>query len=176
MSFFLEGSHTSFDPLHVEPGFLIWSGVTFAILLVILYKIGWGPLTKAIEEREEAVRDDIESAKKARAEAEADMARYKQQLDEAAAEAQRLMAEAREAAERAKQSILDEANQQADGLRAQAKRDIEAATEKAMAEIKTYIVDVAMSASSRFVTDAVDQGTHDKLVSDVLAKAGELDG
>lgn len=170
---FLSGSHTSFDPLHVEPGFLFWSAVTFAILLAILYKIGWGPLTKAIEDRESKVRGDIDAAEKARAEAEADMARYKQQLDQAAEEAKNLLVEAREAAERAKETILTDAREQADSLRNQATREIEAARDKAMAEIKGYIVDVAMAASRKFVAGNVDEGVHKRLVDEVLAKAAE---
>lgn len=171
---FLAGGADKFDPLHVEPGFLLWSGVTFVILLAILYKVGWGPLTKAIEEREEGIRDDIEAAKKARAEADADMALYKKQLEEASEKAKQLLDEARDAAERAKATILDDANAQADALKEQAKREIEAATEKAMSEIKTYIVDVAMTASTKFVTKSVDEDAHKKLVDDALSKAGGL--
>ncbi len=174
MYIFLSSSHDKFDPLHVEPGYLLWSAVTFAVLLFILYKVGWGPLTRAIEEREEGIRDDIEEAKKARAQAEADMAEYQSQLQEASEKARELLEEAREAAERAKQTIVDDANAQAAALKAQARREIEAATEKAMAEIKTYIVDVAMTASTKFVTQSVDEATHTRLVDEALSKAGEL--
>ncbi|MCB9831992.1 MAG: F0F1 ATP synthase subunit B [Planctomycetes bacterium] len=170
---FLNAAHDHFDPLYYETGFLFWSAITFAILLAILYKIGWGPLTKAIEDRESKIRGDIDAAEKARAEAEADMARYKKQLDEAAEEAKRLLQDAREAAERAKESIVTEAKEQAEGLRQQATREIEAARDKAMAEIKGYIVDVAMAASKRFVAGSVDEATHKRLVDEVLAKTAE---
>ncbi len=173
MNIFLSG-HSSFDPLHVQSGYLIWSAVTFAVLLAILYKVGWGPLTKAIEDREAGIRDDIDAAKKARADADADMALYKKQLAEASEKAKQLLDDARSAAERAKATILEDANEQADSLRAQAKREIEAATEKAMAEIKSYIVDVAMTASTKFVAGAVDEAAHKKLVDSALSKAGEL--
>ena len=170
---FLAGSATSFDPLHVEPGFLIWSAVTFAILLAILYKIGWGPLTKTIDERESKIRGDIDAAEQARLEAEKDMARYKEQLDKAAEEAKSLLAQAHEAAERAKETILTEAKEQADSLRNQATREIEGARDKAMAEIKGYIVDVAMAASRKFIAEGVDEKVHERLVDEVLAKAAE---
>lgn len=169
---FLEGA-SKFDPLHVESGFLFWSAVTFVILLAILYKVGWGPLSKAIEEREGKIRDDIDSAEKARAEAEADMAQYKAQLDQAAEEAKAMLTEAREAAERAKESIMTEAREQADALQAQATREIEAARDKAMAEIKGYIVEVAMAASTKFVSGSIDEAAHQQLVDEVLAKAGD---
>ncbi len=173
MYFFLS-DHAKFDPLHVQTGYLFWSAVTFAVLLAILYKIGWGPLTKAIEDREAGIRGDIDAAKKARADADADMALYKKQLEEASEKAKQLLEDARSAAERAKQTILEAAKEQAESLKAQAKREIEAATEKAMAEIKTYIVDVAMTASSKFVAGSVDKAAHAKLVDSALSKAGEL--
>lgn len=173
--FFLENAHElpKFDPLHVESGFLFWSAITFVVLLAILYKIGWGPLTKAIDDREKKVRDDIDAAARSRAEAEAAMTLHRKQLDQAAEEAKALLQQARDAAERAKESILAEAKEQADGLRKQATREIEGARDKAMAEIKSYIVDVAMAASRKYIAGSVDEATHKRLVDEVLATTAE---
>jgi|JI91814BRNA_FD_contig_31_3029247_length_836_multi_3_in_0_out_0_2 F-type H+-transporting ATPase subunit b len=174
MFLFLSGGEGGFNPLHVEQGLLFWSLVTFLLLFVILKKVAWGPLTKAIEERETKIRSDIDAAEKARAEADAAMARYKTQLDQAALEAKRMLDEAREASERVKNEILAKAREESESMRAQAAKEIASARDKAIAEIRTQIVDVAMSVSQRFLTKAIDKKEHERLTEEALAKSGEL--
>jgi F-type H+-transporting ATPase subunit b len=174
MLFFLADTGGGFNPLHVEGGLLFWTAITFGCLVLILAKVGWGPLGKAIEEREEKIRGDIAAAEKARAEADAAMVRYKAQLEQSAAEAKRILEEAREAGERARTEILAQARTEAESQRAQAKREIAAARDKAIADIRTQIVDVAMGVSQRFLTKAIDKKEHERLTDDVLAKAGDL--
>lgn len=174
MLFFLSEGGEGFNPLHVEQGLLFWSAITFALLFIILKKVAWGPLTKAIDEREAKIRGDIESAEKARAEAEAAQARLKTQLDQAAVEAKKMLDEARATAERARGELIAAARAEADALRAQATKDIANARDKAIADIRTQIVDVAMSVSKRFLTKAVDQKEHERLADEALVKAGDL--
>lgn len=178
MLFLLEGAghDASFDPLHVESGFLFWSSISFIILLAVLYRLGWGPLTKTIEDRESKIKGDIDAAETARAEADAALAKYRAQLEEATGEAKRVLEEARQAAERAKQSIVDDAKEQAEAVKAAAQRDIETARKKAIADIRSTVVDVAVAISSKVVSNAVDASEHERLADEVLAKAGDIDG
>ena len=169
--FAAEGGGDIFAP---EPGFLIWSAITFAILIGILWKLAWGPLTKMIEEREQKIRDDIESADKARAEAEASMALHKKQLDEAANEAKKILEDAREAGERARQGIIADAESTAEALKVKAEKDIAAARDKAVADLKGIVVDIALEISEKVVTQKMDASEHEKLAGEVLAKAGDL--
>ncbi len=157
-----------------EPGFMIWSAVTFALLVALLWKLGWGPLTQMIEEREQKIRADIAAAEKARKEADAAMAEYQRKLDEAATEAKKTLEAAREAAERAKQSIIDEAESQADALKARAEKDIAAARDRAIADLRAQVVDLAVTISRKVVSEKIDEKEHQRLANEVLAKAGDL--
>ena len=170
MLMFLEGGG-DFNPLEISTGFMFWSVITFAITLFILTKFGWKPLMESIDAREKKIRDDLEQAEKARAEAEELMKSNKEQLAKAAEEARQLMAETREAGERAKQNLMTEAKEQAEGLKAQAERDIAAARDKAMADIKTHVVEVAMGVSRQVVGGSVDEAEHNRLVEELLKKA-----
>lgn len=179
MLFFLSegqnGGHGGgFDPLAFEPGMMFWTAVTFVILLLILRKIAWGPLMKAVEEREEKIRQDIAAAEKARAEAEAAQARLKTQLDQAALEAKRMLDEARATAERARTDIVAQARSEAENLREKAAKDIGAARDKAIADIRTQIVDVAVSVSQRFLGKAIDKKDHERFTDEALVKAGDV--
>ena len=112
----------------------------------------------------------------ARNEAEAAHQQYKQQLAEAAAEAKKTLDEAREAGERAKENILSEAREQATALKTQAEKDITAARDKALGDIKAHVVEVAMAVSRQVVSKNVDEGEHAKLVAEALEKTKGLAG
>ena len=83
MLMFLEGGG-EFNPLNISTGFMFWSVITFAITLVVLTKFGWKPLMDSIDAREKKIRDDLEQAEKARAEAEELMKSNKEELAKAA--------------------------------------------------------------------------------------------
>jgi F-type H+-transporting ATPase subunit b len=178
MNFLLEAAAEggAFNPLDIGFGFLFWSVIAFAITLFILAKYGWGPLAEAVEGREQKIREDIEKAEAARNEAEASLQQYRKQLDEAAAEAKKTLEEAREAGERARENILAEAQAQAVALKTQAEKDISAARDKALGDIKAHVVEVAMAVSRQVVSKNVDEAEHAKLVAEALDKTKGLAG
>ena len=54
------------NPLvQVDPGLFIWTIVTFLVLLGLLAKFAWGPLLKALEERQETIRKSLDDADQA---------------------------------------------------------------------------------------------------------------
>lgn len=170
MTVLLEGE---FDPLSIDGGLMFWSLVTFAITLAVLWKFGWRPMIDAIEGREKRILGDIERAELARAEAEASMAEHKRQLDSAAQEARRMVEEARAAGDNARAAIVTEAKEQAVQLRAQAEKEIAAARDRALADIKQHVVEVAMAVSRKMVARSADESEHRRLVDEMLAKADE---
>ena len=54
----------------VKPGLIVWTWITFAVVLFLLRKFAWGPLLQAVGDREKNIVNAIESAKRERAEAE----------------------------------------------------------------------------------------------------------
>jgi F-type H+-transporting ATPase subunit b len=57
-------------PLDVNPGLIIWTTVTFVILLYLLKKFAWKPILNSLNERETFIKDSLEKAEKAQQEAE----------------------------------------------------------------------------------------------------------
>ena len=164
----------AFDPLHYEPGFLFWSTVVFVLLFFILAKVGWGPLAKSIEDREAKIRGDIESAEKARDDAEAKLAELNQRLDEANLESRKILDEARDAAEASKQKLMADARSQAEGLRQQAEKDISVARDRAISDIKSQVVDISVSISEKVLGRSVDAADTQRMADEVIARAGGL--
>ena len=150
-------------------GLMFWTLLTFLILLVVLRKLAWGPLMGAIEEREKAIRRDVDEAREGREEAQRLLDEHKSLL----AQARRERAEAAEAgrrdAERLKDEILDEGRRQKDRILAQAKVQIQAEIREAQAGLRASAVDLALSAAGKLLVRNLDDATQRKLVEDYLA-------
>ena len=92
------------DP-HV--GTIIWTIVTFLVVLVILKATVWKPLLAALDEREKRISDALESAEAARAEAQSALNEHQEKLNLAEAEAREIVQQSREDAEKVHQEILE---------------------------------------------------------------------
>jgi F-type H+-transporting ATPase subunit b len=84
--------------LSIEPGLLIWTIITFVILLIVLRKVAWKPLLTALEQRESTIRNSLDEAQKARQESEQLLAENRRILANANRESARILEQGREEA------------------------------------------------------------------------------
>ena len=125
------------DP-HV--GTIIWTIVTFLVVLVVLRATVWRPLLGALDERERRISDALEEAERARKEAQLLIDEHQQKLQSADADAREIVRLAREAAEKVEQEIVSSARQEAQRTTEQARRAIENEKQAAIAENAKMVV------------------------------------
>jgi F-type H+-transporting ATPase subunit b len=164
------GAEHGFDPLRPSQGLSFWSAVAFALVLVLLLKFGWKPITEKIEQREKRIRADLDGAEKARLDADQTLAQYKRQLDEAALRARETIDEARTRAEKAAAEINAQARVEAEGLVARAKLQIEAEKDKALADVKQAAVELALEITRTVVKRTASQEDLAKTADEVLPR------
>ena len=70
----------------INVALVVWTTITFLLLIIVLGKFAWGPILQMIETREKTIADALESAKKERAAAEAARAEMQMALEKARAE------------------------------------------------------------------------------------------
>src|SRR5574341_277024 len=68
--------------------------VAFAVFAWILAKFAWGPLLKIVDEREKTIRDQVDSAEKAAADAKGMLAQHQELLRGAGRERDEILARA----------------------------------------------------------------------------------
>ena len=154
-------------------GLMFWTLLIFGILVFVLGKYAFGPLTEAVEAREQALRDAIAAAQKDRAEAERVLSEHKAQLDAARGEAQKIIADGRAVAESMRTDHLAETKKLQDEMLARAKRDIENEKTVAIADLRREAIDLAISGASKVIGKNLDDATNRKLVNDFLATVGK---
>ena len=150
-------------------GLMFWTLIIFVVLAFVLSKYAFGPITKSVEAREQALEDAINAAKRDREEAARLLAEHRAQLDAARGEAQKLIADARVAADRVRAELIEQAHAEQANMLARARQEIEAQKTKAIAELRREAVNLAIAGASKVIERNLDQASNRELVEKFLA-------
>ena len=159
--------------LRFDTGLMIWTWITFIAVLVILGTKAWKPMIKALEDRENFIRESLEEAEAARKEADKVAGEYEAMVAKARQEAQEIVASGKETAERMKSEILNEAQDKSAGILKQAEAQILAERDKAIAEIRTQIVDISIAAAEKIITKSLTKEDNERLIEEALKDYGK---
>lgn len=163
-------SDATYEVIDWRTDMAFFSAVVFGLLLLVLASTAWKPIMQGLEKRERGIADNIAQAQKAASEATAKLAEYEAKLAGAAAESQKIMAEARKDAEAAGQKLIAAAQEEAARSRDRAVADIESAKRVALSELAGQSTEVAMSLAQRIVGREVRAEDHQGLIQEMLSK------
>lgn len=155
--------------LDFAPGAMIWTWAAFLVGLVFMWKFVYGPITSALEERDQKVEDSIKAAEVARQEAESQMAAAKAELADAQANAKRMVEDAMGRAERQAAEAVREADERAKAELQKARDTIAAEKRQAVQEIRAIAVDLTITATGKLLQQEVDAAKNKPLVEQFVA-------
>jgi len=162
--------HKTAVPLDPQPDLALWSLVVFLVFVFVLWKFAWGPLSKALDDREAKIAHDIAAAESARKKAEQMLADHERKLAGVQDEVREIIAEARRDADHTKQDIMATAQKEADASKNRAISEINRAKEAALKELfdtmAGQVADATEFVLGRSVTDQ-DQG---RLINEALSQ------
>lgn len=156
-------------PFRLNPGLMIWTFIVFGILAVVLWKSLYPTIVKATVDREARIKKDLDDAERLRNETAAMLEEQRQLLASARGEAQAIVGEAREAADRERAAAVERTRQEQEDLLHRAKREIEAERERAVADIRREAVDIAISAAGKVVGARLDAAADRKIVEEYIS-------
>jgi F-type H+-transporting ATPase subunit b len=159
-----------------EPGLIIWTLISFFLLLVLLAKLAYPQILKGLKKREETIQQQLEEARKTKQEATSLLDDYKRQLSEARAEAQKIMNEGKELGENMRKEIVQKAQQESNQIVKRAQEEIELQKQKAILEIQEKIADLSIMAASKVINKSLNTEDHRRLVEEYVSKVGDLYG
>jgi F-type H+-transporting ATPase subunit b len=151
---------------------LIWGSIAFAVVAFALMKFAFPAIKKSLAARQEKIRNDLEAAETARDEAEEERAQYEGKLAEARTEANRIIEEARQAAEGVRGDLIAKAEADATGVRARAQDEARLAQERAMADLRARVTDLSIELAEKIVERNLDADTQRALVDSYISSVG----
>jgi F-type H+-transporting ATPase subunit b len=153
---------------------LIAGIVAFAIVFFFIWKWAVPAINRMLEQRQAAVAGQIADAEKAKAEAESLLADYRGQLAEARAEGNKIIEQARQAADQMRADIVAKAEADAEQIRARARDDAAGEKARALSEAKSQVGDISVDLAGRIVGESLDAKAHKALIDRYLADLEKL--
>ena len=148
-------------------GLFIWQTVIVTALILLLRKFAWKPILNTINEREEGIRSAMESAEEARQEMQNLQSDNERILKEARAERDGLLKEARELRQKMIDDAKEEAKAQSEQLLAQAKEAIESEKQIAITSLKNEVADLSLQIAESLTKE---QLSSDKKQTELVQK------
>jgi F-type H+-transporting ATPase subunit b len=160
-----------YDSTLITPttGLMIWTLVTFVIVLIVLRKYAFGPIQQLIDTRRQAIVADLDAAQAAREEAQGALAEYRQQLAEARKEANKIVEDARRVGDERRAAAVTELEAEKTRLMQQTREEIQSETRQALNAIKQQVADLTLAATEKVVRARLDEAEQRRLIDEALA-------
>jgi len=149
---------------------MVMQMLNFAVFLLAVYLLGWQPMIEFLDQRRARVRDDIESARKAREAAEADRREAVAALREARQRRAHLRERAAHEAEQDRRAILEKAQHDAERLLAETRERLAAEAEAARVALQREVGDLAVRVAGRVLERELRKEDHERLVAEAIAE------
>ncbi|MCG6139526.1 MULTISPECIES: F0F1 ATP synthase subunit B [Leptospira] len=165
---------SGFNLLKVNPGLVIWTLVTFSVVVFVLKKFAWDKILHALEERASGIQGDINKAETLRVEAEKSLKEYKDQLFKATEEAHKIVDEAKKDAVALRTRLTEEAHNEVKGIKDNAIREIDLAKSRALSEMQNQIVEMSVLIASEILEKQLKKEDYASFVEKEIAKLDKL--
>jgi len=158
----------------VKPGIglMVWTLLVFGATMLLLRKYAFPPITAALDRRQKAIEDSIDTAERTKRDADAILAEYRERLRQAREQADEIVTRARKAAEVHEREAVEAGHLRREELMEQTRRDIETETRRAIQEIRREVADLTIMATEKVTRKVLDEDDQRRLVEEAL---GELD-
>ena len=158
------------NPLIVDPDLAIWTAIIFGCLLLVLWKFAWGPITTALDAREQRVLDHLAAAEAKHEEAKGLLAAHEARLAMAKDEVREMLEEARRDAEGTKATIVAEADAAAKARQDRALRDIDLARDSAVRQLAETSANLAVDLAGKVVKQNLSADQQAALVREATTR------
>ena len=150
-------------------GLFFWQTLLFIVLVVLLWRYAWKPILKAVNDREEGIKNALAAAEDAKKEMQNVTADSEKLLKEARAEREVMLKEAREIKDKIVSDAKDQAQQEGEKLIKQAQATIESEKQAAVTAIKNQVAELSVDIAEKLLKEQLaDKKKQLKIVDDML--------
>jgi len=149
---------------------MIWTIVVFLISLFILRKWVFPLIGEALDKRAKTIEREIDSAAELRQAADKVLEEYRERLKEARAQSEEIVQRDRQTADTHEHEARERGQEILAEAAKRAERDIEAATKRALDDIRREVADLTIMATEKVVRKTLDDADQRRLVEEALSE------
>ena len=143
--------------------------IAFLAVLGVIARYVLPPLKQATTQRQEQIRESLEAAERAKAEADETRAQRQGIIDEAREQARQIVAQANANAERVRSEGVERGQQEYDRLVASAEAEITLARQRAVDEVSSRVAGLVLSVAQQVIGREIDASSHQALIDEAVA-------
>jgi len=152
------------DFLSVKPGLLFWSIINFLAFLVVLYFIGAKSFIKNIINRENFIKQSLDTAEKNKLATEQIRKEMEQKMAEAQKNVEETFKKAKEDAVSQATTIIDTAKKERERILNEATSEIERSKQNAIYQIRSEIADLVVSSTEKIIGEKLNTESDKKII------------
>ena len=156
--------------IDVVPGLMVWTIITFLIVLWVLRRFAFGRIQGMIDQRRDRIREALDEADKAREEARELRELVGREREEALADRERILDESRRQAQRQ----FDQAREQADtDLKERLEKnreELDAENARLREQIRRDVVELTLLAAEKVTGKVLDEEDQRRLIDETIAE------
>lgn len=149
-----------------------WGAIAFGIVLALIIVKLVPLISKGLDDARATAASDAAAAEEAMMRSQAEATKLRNELGDADAAGQQLIAEAHESAAQVRADGAAKTQQAVADLRERSAADIASMKAQAQSDMQSELGVKAMSAAEAVVTANLDEGTQASLIEDYIAKIG----
>lgn len=160
--------------LNPDPGLYIWTILSFLVFVGLLKVFAWGPLLKAVDARDAALRRERELAEAARKEAErlrGDVASQLQGIEE---RGRRMLAEVVREGEALRAKLRGTGELEARALIEKAREQLGQEKERLSSELRREVGALSVQAAERLMRKSIDADVRKKVLDEFMGEIGKI--
>ncbi len=161
------------DIISVNALQILISLVNLFILYRIIKRFLFKPVQKIFRERQSSIDTQYEKARDAAAKAEKSKAEWQDRLNHAEAEADAIVSNASESAQRSSEALLADAKTKADGIVERAKEEARLEKRKAEVEIRGELASLSTELAQKLLGREINEADHRAMIDSFIEELGD---
>jgi F-type H+-transporting ATPase subunit b len=166
-----EGGEAAPEPFQINIFWIIVAATTFVLFFVLVREFALAGLQKTLQERRERIEQGLKDAEQARRDRDSAEQERLAAIQEARREANEIINRAQKVAAESREQDIAATRDELARLKERATAEIEAEKQRALAELRGEVTDLALLAAGRVVGDSMTSDRQRKLVADFLTES-----
>jgi F-type H+-transporting ATPase subunit b len=151
-------------------GLMLWTLIAFGVSMLILKKFAFPAIGDALDKRAATIDESLNAAVRTKEEAEELLEEYRARLKEAREQAEDIVARSRKAADTTLEEAKSAAKEYGEEQRAATLKEIEAAKQLALDDIRKEVADLTVIATEKVTRKSLDDADHRRLIEEALSE------
>ncbi|HUQ44790.1 MAG TPA: F0F1 ATP synthase subunit B [Candidatus Limnocylindria bacterium] len=148
---------------------VIVAALNFVVFLVLMWTFAFKPVSAMLTARRERIEQGIRDAEQAKHDRESAEQERQTALTEARREANDILARAQKVAQETRDADIAATREELERMRVRASDEITAEKQRALAELRSEVADLALQAAGRVVGETMTDQRQRRLVEEFLA-------